>query len=753
MKLLTVVPRRKRLPIPWLFGFFTGVFFCLPAIAANTLTNASAVLALSAKDAQLGMPVLVTGVVTVAETDSDWGGSFFMQDSSGGVFVASRAGPQPVPGDLVQVAGVSHPGGFAPDVIKPHWKKIGVAPIPSAKPVTSDQLMTGTEDSQRIEISGIVRSAQVSGNRINVEMASGGYRFHVHLPSSADIDSGSLVGAKVLVRGTAAAAFNKRSWLRQILTVTIFCPQSADFIIEEPAPAAPFDEPTIPLNSIAQYRKDRPAGDQVHVKGVVTYQRQGEELFLRDAAGGLHVKTTMTNAVVPGDVVEAVGFPAVENFLPVLEDAVFRKTSDPRLDLRPTNTTVADLQKGLHHADFVLLRGRLMDRLVKGIGPDANGHGFQTTLVLQASNTVFAVEKETSETNTFLSAIPIGSLVEARGICLLDSSDDGKVKSFRLLLPTSHDVRVIEEPSWFTPEHLMVTLASVVAVLLLAIAWTIWVSNKNSILKLLVREKEAAQRELQLAHDQLEERVKERTAQLKVEMTARKESELQFHAVLTERTRLAQELHDTLEQTLTGIALQQDLVASQFEKNPANASHHLKLARNLMRQGQEDLHRSVWGLRSRADEDFNLTNALYTSAAQITGGDGIRIETETSGTPEHLSEVVEENLLRIGQEAVTNAVKHSKASRIVIRWEFDPESVVLSISDNGIGFQSETCSGPKEGHFGLLGIRERTERLGGRLQIISNPGVGTTISVEIPIASSNGHQTLPVPVINHEERV
>jgi signal transduction histidine kinase len=450
--------------------------------------------------------------------------------------------------------------------------------------------------------------------------------------------------------------------------------------------------------------------------------------------------------------VEAVGFPAVENFLPVLEDAVFRKTLDPRSDLEPTNTTVADLQRGLHHADLVLLRGRLLDRLVRGIGPDLNGPGIQTTLVLQASNTVFAVEKETTETNSLLSAIPIGSLVEARGICLLDSGGDGRVKSFRLLLPTSHDVRVIEKPGWFTPQRLAITLASVVAILFIAIAWTIWVSNKNSILKSLVREKEAAQNELQKAHDLLEERVEERSAQLKVEMTARKESELQFRAVLTERTRLAQELHDTLEQTLTGIALQQDLVATQFEKNPESATHHLKLARNLMRQSQEDLHRSVWGLRSRAEQDFNLTSALLTSAMQITGDNGIRVEAESSGNPPPLSEIIEENLLRIGRETITNAVKHSQATRICIRWEFTPERVVLGISDNGIGFQPDNCNGPKDGHFGLLGIRERTERLGGRVQIASTPGSGTTITVEIPVAEPNGHEAQSVPAANHEER-
>jgi signal transduction histidine kinase len=221
-------------------------------------------------------------------------------------------------------------------------------------------------------------------------------------------------------------------------------------------------------------------------------------------------------------------------------------------------------------------------------------------------------------------------------------------------------------------------------------------------------------------------------------MTARKESELQFRAVLTERTRLAQELHDTLEQTLVGIALQQDLVAAQMEKHPGDASHHLKLARSLMRQGQADLHRSVWGLRSRAEEDFNLANALLTSARQISGVTGIHIETEASGAAGALSEIIEDNLLRIGMEAVTNAVKHSGAARIAIAWRFNPGCVVLKINDDGRGFDPAICAGPKEGHFGLLGIRERTERLGGRLQITSAPGTGTSIRVEIPTLPANG---------------
>lgn len=745
--------RQIQKPSAWwsfvLFLFFVCGDLPVVARAKDTLTNASAVLALSAKAAAAGIPISVKGVVTAAETN--WNGKFFVQDSSGGIFVNNTSRQQPVPGDVVEVSGESRPGGYAPDINTPHWKKLGTAPLPEAKPVTIERLMSGVEDSQRVEISGIVRTAQFSGNTIGIELASGGYRFRAFFPIAPNVNPQSLVGAKVLVRGTAAAAFNAP--LRHFLTVTLFIPQPADFIIEEPAPANPFDDPPIPLNSIAQYRKDNSPGNQVHVKGVVTYQRKGEDLFLQDATGGLQVKSKLAQAVVPGEVVEAVGFPAVENFLPVLEDAVFRKAAEPRSHLEPKTATVAELQRGLHHAAFVTLRGRLIDRLVRGIGQNADGTNIQTTLMLQATNFIFAAEKDTSEPNTLLTAIPIGSLVEVSGICLLESSDDGKIKSFRLLLPTSYDVRIIKKPSWLTPQHLLATLAVVLVVLIAAMGWTAMVAKKNSALKSLVQERETAQRELQQAHDQLDERVKERTAQLKVEMTARKESELQFRAVLTERTRLAQELHDTLEQTLTGIALQLDLVADQFQNNPNDALQHLKVARNLMRQSQTDVRHSVWGLRSRADEQFNLVNAITMNSRQIANGTDILIRVETLGETQSLSEIIEENLLRIGQEAITNVVKHSGAKVVKIELHFSPQKVVLQILDDGNGFVPEGCAGPKDGHFGLLGIRERTERLGGQIWITSAPSTGTSLRVEIPINSSNGDQSSPPVVENHEERV
>lgn len=718
----------------------------------RVLTNAADVLALQDDQASLGIPVSVKGIVTVAETN--WSGRFFVQDTSGGVFVENKTPQRPKVGDVLKISGITRAGGYAPCITKPQWVKMGTAPLPEAKPVTIEELMSGVEDGQRIEITGVVRDAQMSGSELEIQLASGGYRFHAYLAVPKGMALQSLVGAKVLLKGTAATAYNApaHTTLRHIVTVTLYVPQAADFVVEAPAPANPYDQPLTPLNAIAQYPRNRSPGGQVHVKGVVTFQRKGQDLFLQDASGGLQVKSKLIVPVSPGDVVEVVGFPAVENFLPVLEDAVFRKTSEPRMTLTPQNVTVPDLLKGLHHADYVTLKGVLVDRMAQGIGRTADEPVIQTTLVLQSSNLLFAAEKDTSEQNGFLTSIPIGSVVEVDGICILESDDDGKIKTLHVLLPTSHDVHILEKPSWLTPEHLLTSLTIVSGILLVAISWSVMVSNKNSRLKSLVSDKETAQKELQQAHDLLEWRVVERTKQLKIEMTARKETELQFRAVLTERTRLAQELHDTLEQTITGIALQLDRVANHFEKNPENASRHLKLARSLTRQGQTDVRHSVWGLRSRAAEKFNLVNALNVSSRQIANDAGIQIQIETIGETQPLPETVEENLLRIGQEAITNAIKHSGAHTVKIELRFNPQQVLLEIKDDGKGFVPETCPGPNEGHFGLLGIRERAERMGGEAHISSTPGTGACVRVEIP-RNQNGNEHHQVDMEKNEKGV
>ncbi len=718
---------------------------CCPRMeAAELLTNATQVLSLSAERAKEKLPVQIRGVVTAAEPT--WGGKFFIQDETSGVFVGNSASGRPETGDILEVGGVTHPGAYAPIITSAKWIKVGTAPLPAPRKVPIEQIMSGAEDGQRVEVVGIVRAITPGKTNSDLVLVSGGYRLHAFPKTPKGIDPMSLVGAKVRIRGTAAASFN--ATLRHMISVILFVPQASDFIVEKTEAVNPFSEPALPLNSIAQYRQDLVPGKRVHVRGTVILQRPGEDIFLKDETGGLHVRSQLLESFAIGEVVEAVGFPDFDHFLPVLEDAVFRRTTQRKEPVPPNRVVGADIQAGLHHADLVTLSAKLLDRSFQRGRPRGDGGNWsRTVLMLQHDDLVFTAETETPQKDTALADIPIGSTIEVTGVCFTEGGEDKKLKSLLMLLPDGGSFRLLEKPSWLTPQRLLIGLGLVLIVAIGAVVWTVMVSKRNIVLRELVREKEKAQTELQQAHDLLEERVKERTAQLKFQITARKESELQYKAILSERTRLAQELHDTLEQTLTGIALQLDTSAKLSQARPDSANRHLGLARELVAQGQVDVRRSVWDLRSRALEQFDLPGALITSAKQLTNGTDIHLDVTAKGRVRPLPETVEENLLRIAQEAMTNVIKHSRATHAEIEIDYGPQTVMLRIKDNGCGFDLTKHSGPDEGHFGLLGISERAKRLGAQLAFESEAGKGTLIVIQVALDQQpllNGNHVAPI---------
>jgi signal transduction histidine kinase len=712
------------------FALFIFLILGTPFVRSEVLTNAAQVLSLPAEQAAQRIPARVTGVVTVAE--ETWDGRFFIQDESCGVFIEFISKSHPEPGDLVEVTGDTHPGAYAPIISARGWNKVGTRPLPEPRKVPIEKIMSGVEDSQRVEVIGVVRSVVPGKARLDVEISSGGYRLHVFCSSLTGVEPQNLIGAAVRVRGTAAASFN--ATLRQLLSVAIFAPCPGDFIVEEKEMLNPFEKPVLPLTAIAQYRRDLVPGERVHVKGIVTLQRPGEDIFLAGEKGGLHVRSRQSQVFAIGEVVEAVGFPEVENFHPVLQDAVFRATKESRVPIQPKPVPLQEIRKGLHHAELITLPAKLIDRSFRAGGLRNDGKQWtRTVLMLQQEDLVFTAEAETSGSETALNQIPIGSTIEVTGICSTETGEDKKLKSLQMLMPNAKSFQVLRKPSWWTPQRLLIASAALVIVSVLGASWTVRVTRRNAILHGLICEKEKAQTELQQAHDLLEERVKERTAQLKFQITARKESELQFKAVLSERTRLAQELHDTLEQTLTGIGLQLDTTSKLFQGRPEVANHHLGLARELVTQSQVDVRRSIWDLRSRALEQFDLPGAMVTSSKQLADGANIQIEVTAHGRMRPLPETVEENLLRIAQEAMTNIIKHSHATNATVELDYGAKNVVLRIKDDGRGFRQDQCPGPGNGHFGLLGISERVKRLGAELSIQSEPENGTLITVHVAL--------------------
>ncbi|MGH9961633.1 MAG: sensor histidine kinase, partial [Pyrinomonadaceae bacterium] len=206
----------------------------------------------------------------------------------------------------------------------------------------------------------------------------------------------------------------------------------------------------------------------------------------------------------------------------------------------------------------------------------------------------------------------------------------------------------------------------------------------------------------------------------------------QFAAVLAERNRIAREIHDNLAQELLGISVQLEVVARTMPSGAELATSHLNRVRMLIRRGIAEARRYVWDLRSQALDHNDLPAALSDTGRRLTADTEVQAQVEVNGSFRPLSELVEGNLLRIGQEAINNAVKHAQAERIFINLKFDSGRVQLSVQDNGRGFDQQNKGGQEEGHFGLTSMRERAEQIGGTLSIQSN-GSGTEVIVEVPI--------------------
>jgi signal transduction histidine kinase/ligand-binding sensor domain-containing protein len=207
-----------------------------------------------------------------------------------------------------------------------------------------------------------------------------------------------------------------------------------------------------------------------------------------------------------------------------------------------------------------------------------------------------------------------------------------------------------------------------------------------------------------------------------------------FSLVLEERGRLAREIHDTLAQGFVGISSQLDAVALTLNGRVDVARSHLELARKMVRHSLTEARRSVMDLRASALEGHDLPAALSQAAHQWTAGSAVEVRVDVEGESRPLPEETEQHLLRIAQEAVTNAVKHARASQVSIHLEMASRELSLRVADNGRGFEQDGAFSEVGGHFGLLGMRERAERLGGELRLHSEPGHGTEVAVTVPIS-------------------
>jgi signal transduction histidine kinase len=206
-----------------------------------------------------------------------------------------------------------------------------------------------------------------------------------------------------------------------------------------------------------------------------------------------------------------------------------------------------------------------------------------------------------------------------------------------------------------------------------------------------------------------------------------------FALVLEERARLAREIHDTLTQGFVGISAQLDAVDMSMPASDTRTRMYLEMAQRMAQHSLTEARRSVSDLRASVLEGQGLAAALEAGTRLWTAGSGIQVDVHVEGPQRELSQDTEQHLLRIAQEAVTNAIKHAGASRIWIKLTMEARSLYLRVLDNGRGFEQEDVFSSRGGHFGVIGMRERAKRLGGEFRLASRPGQGTEIEVTVPL--------------------
>ncbi|MFF9311999.1 sensor histidine kinase [Streptomyces sp. NPDC014748] len=202
--------------------------------------------------------------------------------------------------------------------------------------------------------------------------------------------------------------------------------------------------------------------------------------------------------------------------------------------------------------------------------------------------------------------------------------------------------------------------------------------------------------------------------------------------VADERRRLAAEIHDTLAQGLTGIIAQLQVVSSAPDLTTART--HLERAAALARHSLGEARRSVHNLAPVELEDTGLPEALKSTVAAWGERTGARADFTVTGTAEQLHDEVSATLLRIAQEALSNAARHARAARVGVTLSYMGDEVILDIRDDGAGFDPAAVPArTRAGGFGLAGMRARAERIAGSVTVESEPGQGTAVSARVPL--------------------
>ena len=450
-------------------GFLWAVFdSAAPAVRAEAdpprvLTTAAAVRNLSVAEAGQHYPVKLRGVVTFFDNALY---SRFLQDETAGIYLLETNLPALLPGQWVELEGFTSPGEYAPVIVPERVRILGVAELPTPRPATFEQLASGKEDSQLVAVAGIVRAIQFdeTSKHYLIELATGGGRLTVYVRDLPQQLTQGLVDSTVRIRGVCSSQFNRQ---RQLFAIRLLVPGADDVTIEIPATADPFAIPAQSISSLFQFTPQGTYGHRVKIIGTVSYFQPGSALYVQDENNGLFVQTRSSVPLQLGDRVEVLGFAAPGQYTPALQDASYRRVGTGLPPL-PERINCDQALKGDYDCRLIRIEAKLLSHAQDGRGE---------SLTLESGGFIFHAYQLIENANPY-AQLENGSLLACTGICLVEPGDwlageTWRAKSFRVLLRSPADVRLLRSPPWWTLKKLLWIAGALVFVTLGAATWIV----------------------------------------------------------------------------------------------------------------------------------------------------------------------------------------------------------------------------------------------------------------------------------------
>ncbi len=670
----------------------------LKASVSNLLTTVAQARQLKPAEAMLGIPVRFQGVVIGTSPSR-----LFLCDSTGGISVhldnLDNWTGLPRVGELLEIEGKTIPGDFVPAITARKLTRLGNAPMPKPIRPNWDELMNGSLDCEYVEIQGVLTAA--STNEITLLTRDGKITIDntetrplPQLPHYSKNEP--LVGSVVRLRGGLKNEWDSAA--RRIIKGR-FKFISPLVSVESTAPEDPFSIPTSKVSDLLWYNAQASGLQRTKVEGQIIFARAGEYFALDDKIG-FRILTAEPVALQAGDLIEALGFPKVGGSSPVLQEATIRKIGQAPLP-DPVTVSAEELLNLQHDSTLVQVDARLINYTTR---PDAEIFQLQT-------GQIHFEAKVNLESSQPLS-LSIGSRLRLVGVYAAMGSDrlGARADPFELLLNNPAAVTVIEMPPWWTVRRALGVAAALGGALCLSVVWAALLRRK----------------------------VEVRTLQLQNEIEGRQKVERQ-RLMEQERTRVAQDLHDELGAGLTEMSLLGSL-AGRPDVPAEEREHYLDQLTKSARSLVTGLDEIVWAINPQYDSVGSIATYYSFFAEEFLNLAGIACRLEVAGAfPKiPLDSKARHGIFLAFKEALNNVVRHSGASEVVLKINMVKDHLVISISDNGCGF---TCGSANPGSDGLIGMRDRLQRLGGACDISSRLGQGTTIQFRLTTATSPAHST------------